>query len=302
MFASLLKRVSFRRQPLTFEVAGVLQTFDNIAQFGEFLDLRVEVPATTIEQLAALDSHSLPREVRHVSRAYKNAVDIMVRAAETGLSVLRLWHQLDISRAPDDHDWPSILFAVGNTEQFPDGLHRTTLAHYIRYLDARRNIVDSLQHELHKVQSANGLPVVPHSMRDALGHEPRFSTTRHSVYARLPRRRSIQVNFAAQPTLTLYLAHNRYLLKQESGIFELHGQNGESHVLHSGRNTVGRSSQCNIRLQMTQGDISREHLLIEVNEEGAVSLMDLSSRGTYVPPEILPARPEVSVTGSNLLH
>lgn len=300
----VLKRLfsRLRQQALEVEIAGCPQKFDDVEQFGQFLDLRLEVPAATVKRMAALDGHALAREARHVSRAYKNAVDIMVRAAETGQSVIRLWRQLDISRVPDDHDWPSILFAVGNADQVPDGFHRVAIAHYIRYLDARRNLTDSLQHEIQKFESASNQPVVPLSMRGLLDQEPRFTTTRHSIYARLPRRRSITVNFATQPNLTLYLARNRFLLKQYEGSLQLLGQDGVTYVLHSGRNTIGRSSQCDIRVQTSQSDISREHLLIEVDETGQVSLTDLSSRGTYVPPEVLPSRAASSTTALNTLH
>ena len=304
MFTPALKRLflRMRRQNLEFEIAGCLQSFEDIEQFGQFLDLRLEIPAETVKKMAVLDGHALAREVRHVARAYKNAVDIMVRSAETGQSVMKLWRQLDISRVPDDHDWPVILFAIGNAEQFPDGFHRVALAHYIRYLDARRNLLDSLQHESHKAEALGNRPVVPLSMRGMLGQEPRFSTTRHSVYARLPRRRSITLNFETQPNLTLYLAHNRFLLKNDAGSLQLLGQDGVTYTLHSGRNTIGRSSQCDIRVETTQSDISREHLLIEIGEDGNVSLTDLSSRGTYVPPEILSLRAGGVTTSSNILH
>ncbi|MGH8401339.1 MAG: FHA domain-containing protein [Gammaproteobacteria bacterium] len=305
MFTLGLKQLvsRMRRQPLEFEVAGCLQAFDDLEQFGQFLDLRLEIPAATVKQMAALDGHALTREVRHVSRAYKNAVDIMVRAAETGQSVMRLWRQLDISRVPDDHDWPSILFAIGNADRFPDGFHRVALAHYIRYLDARRNLVDSLQHESRKMESMGNRPVVPASMRGLMGEEPRFTTTRHSVYARLPRRRSITVSFDTQPNLTLYLARNRFLLRQDSGSVQLLGQDGAAYPLHSGRNTIGRSSQCDIRVETSQSDISREHLLIEIDVDGHVSLTDLSSRGTYVAPELLSLKASASsTTESSILH
>ncbi|HET7921519.1 MAG TPA: FHA domain-containing protein [Gammaproteobacteria bacterium] len=301
---AFLKRLKLRlrKQPLEIEVAGVVQSFADAEQFGEFLDLRLKVPTSSMEQLAGMDGQSLLREIRHTGRAYKNAVDIMVRSAETGLSVVRLWHQLDISRVPDDHEWPSILFAVGNAEQFPESFHRLTLAHYIRYLDARRNLLDNLHHELRKTEAQDGEPVMPHGMRHSFGLEPRFSTTRHSIYARLPRRHSINVDLASGSNLTVYLAHNRYLLKQDGAGLSLLGQDGVAHLLRAGRNTVGRSSHCDIRIETAQSDISREHLLIEVSEDGHVSLTDLSSRGTYVPPEILPARHALSVTGTNTIH
>lgn len=305
MLLSTLKRLlsHVRHQALEFEVAGCPQTFDSIEEFGEFLDLRLEVPASTVRQMASLDAHALAREARHVSRAYKNAVDIMVRSTETGYSVTRLWRQLDISRVPEDHDWPSILFAIGNADRFPDSFHRAALAHYIRYLDARRNLIESLQHELQKVYAVGNRPVVPLSMQGLMDQEHRFTTTRHSIYARLPRRRSVTINFATQPNLTIYLARNRFLLKQKAGSVQLLAQDGAVYPLHSGRNTIGRSSQCDIRVETSQSDISREHLLIEIGEDGRVSLMDMSSRGTYVPPEILPVRVvDDSPLSSNTLH
>jgi hypothetical protein len=304
VIGQLLKQafLHVRRQPLEFEVAGCVQAFDDIEQFNAFLDLRVEVPAATAQHLASLDFQTLNREARHVARAYRNAVDIMVRSAETGQSVVRLWRQLDISRVPEDHEWPSILFAVGNANQFADGLHRTALAHYIRYLDARRNLVESLQYQLRKVEAAGNEPVVPMSMRGVMEQEPRFTTTRHSVYARLPRRRSITIDLGGRTNLTLYLARNRFVLKRESGSLKLFGQNGVTYPLHAGRNSIGRSSQCDVRVETTQSDISREHLLIEIDEDGRISLTDLSSRGTYIPPELLGSRAGDAAKSAGLLH
>jgi hypothetical protein len=55
-------------------------------------------------------------------------------------------------------------------------------------------------------------------------------------------------------------------------------------------------------VETTQSDISREHLLIEIDEDGRISLTDLSSRGTYIPPELLGSRAGDAAKSAGLLH
>jgi len=124
-----------RAWPMRLELRGHMQAFQDEQDYDRFLSARIDVPAEAIEQLAILDAHGVQRQLRHTRRSHKNAVDILVRAMETRARLRYLWGMLDVDKVPDEHDWPSILFAVGSNDRVSDSALRLTLTHYIHYLE-----------------------------------------------------------------------------------------------------------------------------------------------------------------------
>ena len=285
-----------RAWPLRLEAGGQRYAFENAQDYERFLRDRIDLPSEVIERLASLDGHGVAREMRHTRRSHKNAVDIMVRAMETRTRLRYLWGILDVDKVPDEQDWPAILFAVGSADRISEPALRLTLTNYIHYLESRREILDSLGREFRSSGGRPALsqrPVVPHAMRgaerpaDAAPSSMRFTTRRNQLYARLPRRRAINLDLNRHPNLVLYLARNRFVLKLEQGSVFLQQQDGVVYHLKPGHNMVGRSANCEICVDSGHSDISRQHLLIEMTVEHHVRMTDLSSRGTYLPPELL---------------
>jgi hypothetical protein len=279
-----------RTWPMRLELRGHMQGFTDEQEYDRFLSSRIDVAADTIEQLAILDSHGVQRQLRHTRRSHKNSVDILVRAMETRVRLRYLWGMLDVDKVPDELDWPSILFAVGSNDRVSDSALRLTLTHYIHYLESRRDILETLGRELRANASASGSvrPVVPHAMRsDAAPPSNRFTTRLNQLYARLPRRRAVNLDLSAHKEIILYMARNRFVLKQVEGQVVLQQQDGVSYEVRPGRTMVGRSAQCEICIDSAGSDISRQHLLMEMTVNHHLRLTDLSSRGTYLPPELL---------------
>jgi hypothetical protein len=279
-----------RAWPLKLEVRGQWQSFRDEQEYDRFLSARIDVSADSIEQLAQLDGHGVQRQLRHTRRSHKNSVDILVRAMETRARLRHLWGMLDVDKVPDEHDWPSILFAAGSADRISDAALRQTLTHYIHYLESRRDILESLGREWRAGARPSGSPrpVVPRAMRaEAAPPSSRFTTRLNQLYARLPRRRAVNLDLNVHKEVTVYLARNRFVLKRVEGQVMLQQQDGISYEIRPGRTMVGRSAQCEICLDSASGDISRQHLLIEMTVNHHVRLTDLSSRGTYLPPELL---------------
>lgn len=279
-----------RPWPLRMEVGGQWRAFQDERDYERFLRDHIDVPADTIERLASLDAHGVARESRHTRGSHKNAVDIMVRAMETRTRLRYLWGMLDVDKVPDEHDWPGILFAAGSADRVSEAALRLTLTNYIHYLESRREILESLGRELRSGVRRGGSqrPVVPDAMRaDAAPSSARFTTRRNQLYARLPRRRAVNLDLNTRPQVVLYLARNRFVLKLEEGRVLLQQQDGVIYPLKPGHNMVGRSSNCEVCIDSGHSDISRQHLLIEMTVEHHLRLTDLSSRGTYMPPDLL---------------
>ncbi|MGE5624964.1 MAG: FHA domain-containing protein [Bacillota bacterium] len=282
-----------RPWPLRFEAGGERHAFEDEQAFERFLRERIDLPVTVIERLASLDGHGVARELRHTRRSHKNAVDIMVRAMETRTRLRYLWGILDVDWVPDENEWPAILFGVGSADRVAETALRLTLTNYIHYLESRREVLESLGREFRSAsgrQPVSLKPVVPDAMRggaDASPSSMRFTTRRNQLYARLPRRRAVNVDLNRYPNIVLYLARNRFFLKLEEGKAYLQQQDGVTYLLKPGHNMVGRSSNCEICIDSGHSDISRQHLLIEMTVEHHLRLTDLSSRGTYLPPDLL---------------
>ncbi|HET7174901.1 MAG TPA: FHA domain-containing protein [Gammaproteobacteria bacterium] len=284
VFAAGLRRA----WPLRLDIGGNWQTFVSEEQYSSFLAERIEMNAGRIEDLASLDGHGVQRELRHTRRSHQNAVDILVRSMETRTRLRYLWGLLDVSKVPDEHDWQSILFAAGSADNISDSALRLTLTHYVHYLEARREILESMGREWRSAaMRGSGKPVVPNGMRQDMAPISRFTTRRNQLYARLPRRRAVNLDMNARREAVVYLARNRVVLKLEGARVVLQQQDGTAHLLRVGRNMVGRSAQCEVCMDAGHSDISRQHLLIEVAEGNQLRLTDLSSRGTYMPPDML---------------
>ncbi|HEV2320910.1 MAG TPA: FHA domain-containing protein [Gammaproteobacteria bacterium] len=284
VFAAGLRRA----WPLRLDIGGNWQTFVSEEQYSSFLAERIEMNASRIEDLATLDGHGVQRELRHTRRSHQNAVDILVRSMETRTRLRYLWGLLDVSKVPDEHDWQSILFAAGSADNIADSALRLTLTHYVHYLEARREILESMGREWRSAaMRGSSKPVVPSAMRQDMAPVSRFTTRRNQLYARLPRRRAVNLDMNLRREAVVYLARNRVILKLEGTRIVLQQQDGTAHLLRVGRNMVGRSAQCEVCMDAGHSDISRQHLLIEVTEGNQLRLTDLSSRGTYMPPEML---------------
>ncbi|HVC37387.1 MAG TPA: FHA domain-containing protein, partial [Gammaproteobacteria bacterium] len=266
-------------------------------EFVQFLNARLSVPGECMERFVHLDERALQREARKMLHAYQNVIDIMANSKQSSEPLTNLWRRLDISKVPDDHDWPSILFALGNVERPIEDYQREALSNYMRFLDARRQAVDSFRdHSKQDGGSESSLTSMP---RNAAVHDaPVSPDTAIDKYSRLPHCHIVDVDLDEKPDITVFLGTNRYRLTKHGEILTLKESGAvRTYMLKPGRNTVGRSSQCDVHLDSRQSDISRQHLIVEINTGRRVSLMDISSRGTYVRPELIGESHSNTVTG-----
>lgn len=261
---------ALRRRALKIQVDGVNRAFASPENLMIFLKQRTQVPDGRMREFVGYDEHALKREARKMLRAHQNVMNIMVGARETGEPLSSVWRHLDVSKVPDDHDWPSILFALGKEAHAADAYRHEALTQYLSFLEKRREVLDGLRK-----------PEEISSEADAPDEVPARDTLRG--YSRLPHCRTVEVDLTDQSDATVFLGINRYHISRHEGVVAFEeGANAEPHVLKPGRNTIGRSSHCDVRLEDDLRDISRQHLVVEVGNDRHVSVMDVSSRGTYM--------------------
>lgn len=264
------------RRPLRIRHGERTETFRQPAAFAAFLAQRTDLPSGTREWIAALDHEALERALHKTLKAHKNAVNLMVQAVETGESVAGMWRWLDISRAPDEHDWPVILFAVGNTRYLSEGFFHEALVNYIQYLEARRDAIEQRLETLSggAAPVAEGIPQAEERTRERIGD-----------CVRLPPGQPVRLRARPTDSIAVYFGSTRFHLQVDEAGWRLSGPQGQSYPLPPGRHAIGRSSACQVVLDRSLTDISRRHLVVEVGVDGEFMLTDVSSRGSYLPEE-----------------
>jgi hypothetical protein len=296
---SAVKRLvaALRGRSLKLRVGDTSESFASPEELGLFLKARLAVPDERMQEFAKLDERALQREARKMLQAHQNVMDVMVGAKETGELLGNLWRRLDISKVPDDHDWPSILFAVGNDAHIIEAYRREALSLYLQYLENRRDALDSFRPHQERRKGGERSITAASPKEPARDSGPPPSEVLEG-FARLPHCHAVEVKFEDKPDITVFLGTNRYhLSKQGEALTLMEDKAGNAYPLKPGRNTIGRSSQCDVHLGNHVSNVSRQHLVVDVSGNRSVNLMDVSSRGTYVRPERLAAPADNSVTG-----
>ncbi|MGB9430194.1 MAG: FHA domain-containing protein [Gammaproteobacteria bacterium] len=287
---------ALRRRALKIRVGDTNEVFASPEELTQFLGTRLAVPDERMQEFSRLDERGLQREARKMLQAHQNVMDVMVSAKETGEPLGNLWRRLDISKVPDDHDWPSILFALGNSAHIAEAYQREALSQYLRFLETRRDALDSFrQHQERSGANEPSLTAAPR--RNSADDSPPPPDAPLTGYSRLPHCHNVELDLGDKPDVTVFLGNNRYrLARQGEAVTFNDSEAGDTYSLKPGRNTVGRSSHCDVRLDSQHSDVSRQHLVVEVSASRRISLMDVSSRGTYVRPELLDSARDDTVT------
>ncbi len=64
-------------------------------------------------------------------------------------------------------------------------------------------------------------------------------------------------------------------------------QAGRSYDLQVGKTTIGRDAKCTILIDPKLRDVSRTHVVLELDQDNTLYLTDFSSHGTYLPAKYL---------------
>jgi len=290
---------ALRGRSLKLRMGDTSENFASPAELAKFLSARLAVPDERMQEFGKYDERALQREARKMLQAHQNVMDVMVSAKETGEPLGSLWRRLDISKVPDDYDWPSILFALGNDARIVEGYQREALSQYLRFLEARRDALDSFRP--HQERRRGGEPSrTAAPPKDSVGEQSSSASNVLEGYARLPHCHAVEVNLEDKPDITVFLGTHRYHLSRRGEAVTLtEDEAGGAYPLKPGRNTVGRSSQCDVHLSSHVNDVSRQHLIVEISGNRRVNLMDVSSRGTYVRTEKLGAGHSKPITEQN---
>lgn len=251
--------------------------------FERCLVARGKVPAGRLGEYLNWTNEQIRDEIQGVSESLREFAAAVIRSMEAPHSVQEFLGDLDLRRIVVDHDWRA-LFAVLRrqaAERFP--FKQAALVRYLQYLSFRKRLLEYIY--TRKVGLDETDAYTPAQVDGELTVEaprPAAATgARTEGWMRLPLGESVELRLDARRSVAMRMAGHQFRL----GLGDpprLVDENGVVYFIRAGRNMVGRHPESDIVVDPGFRDISRAHLIIDWRPTELLSVMDFSSRGTYL--------------------
>ena len=278
-------------QPLILKLNGKPYEFATAQDFDFALAGRAGVPGTKITALVKLNTVALRREaeaIRHIEHMFNDALG----GSMTDVTSIGPFLQgLDPHIISQDHNWRELILALNQiTNCAFEEFKQIALVKYVQYLAARREAITAIYTDRQTSRSIDsGIDVADPNNRSretAIFHVGELGGLAPGEFSRMPKGETIEVTLPEVLEIKLLIAKHECSLKHaDKPIFI--DDSGQETRLHSGRNIVGRDANSEVVIDAHYRDVSRKHLIIEVETDGLAKLTDISSHGTSVPSSYL---------------
>ena len=271
-------------------------TYDSLTEFESRLAFRTKVPAERLHEFLNWPAYKLRRESEHVSRILKRIAEAVVSSMENPSSTNEFLRSLDLKTISRDHDWRAIFSTIRAQESGYEGYKRTVLIRYLQYLSFRKRLLEYIYtrkqgfEETDDYADLTEYPTPPPAAEPDTGLEQagaggedagdglrRFT----GDFRRVPMGEALEVRIDKGEKIDCMLAGHLFRLIGGHPP-SLIDQNGVTYFLKDGRNMVGRHPESDVPVDQNFSDVSRAHLILEWEGRDKVTLIDLSSRGTFV--------------------
>jgi hypothetical protein len=299
------------REPFVLELPGKTLVFSSPAEFEFGLASRIEFPVHKAVRLVERDAEDLSGMAIKLRAVEKRFAAIFASCLEQPYRIGELLAALEAGLLSRDHDWRDIIEALGQYGPEYDDFKNIALVKYMQYLASRQAVLRSIY--LQKVQG--GLELQTAEPREHSDEQPMQASVLPIPYREtalfdldqigggdagddgdgedegtqplksVPRGETICIRFVDGHELDIKLASHRYKLFPGKHFCLVDEANGVTHLLHSGRNVIGRHSGNDVVIDQTYLAISRKHVIIEPVSEDAILLTDISSHGTFITPK-----------------
>lgn len=265
-------------------IAAKLDSFD---AFGRELASRTTPSQEVLARLGRLDKSALAAEAVRTQRAELQLRRILAELIDEPGRVGALLRGIDPAVFSGDYQWRDVLVELQRRPDEYDEQKKLALIKFRQYLLHRRDALDRFWRKAQgaarprvKASSPNLGSSASLSMTlEACGGVSDGALTKH---VRLPRGKAVALVLKRTDRLELRLSAHPFRVVHQQALM-LMGEHGQSFRLREGRNMVGRALYNDVVIDAEFGDISRRHVLIEVENGMVVSVTDNSSEGTFVP-------------------
>jgi hypothetical protein len=293
-FAAASMLDSLFRRSLELKVGDRTLRFGSRVDFEFALASRTEVPAGKISELVRFDAQQLLDEASSVRDVERHFVDVLSRSMQEPGSIGYLVRQMDMKLFSQDHEWRAIMQALARQDGRFDDYKQLALVKYMQYLASRQDVLKgiythkaSLAAHSREPESSEEVDLRETLIFDVSAYPAGLGARRQGTspparFIRLPRGERVRIRAGLGEPLEVVLSRHPFRIVDGSPPM-LVDDDGKEHPLHTGRNVLGRHPDSDIMLDAAYRDVSRTHLILELDESGEVRLTDLSSHGTFVP-------------------
>jgi len=274
---------------LELQVAEQTLHFVSIADFEFALGGRTAIPSGKINRLVQCSMQELRAEARTIKEVEKRFVDILSRSIEDPKSINRSLRELDPLIFSQDHNWREIISGLNELGDEFDAYRRVALVKYMQYLAARQDIIKYLYSEKKRHTTSNGDRESEGELKDTVILDGTLVATTgedNDDYERLPKGESKIIHLPPGQEMDVLLSKHKCKLVNSGGL-AFQDDKGKKHKLTEQRNIIGRDALSTVVIDPTWRDVSRKHLVIEVQGENQVLFTDMSSHGTFINSEFL---------------
>ncbi|MDZ7752258.1 MAG: FHA domain-containing protein [Gammaproteobacteria bacterium] len=264
-----------------------------VKRFGSHLASLVKVPSARIAEFVDSSALELQQQLAvldDVDGRFEAILLTLRRDPEQGLEA---FSRLDLRIVSRDHGWRDILAREALRQ--PDGLPFLVVAleKYIEYLHFRRRLLEFILERRAVMETESRTDVSPFmaTLHDVARRETSafdrpardLGAMASDVYRRLPPREAYPLHISEGEEMTLVMAGHSFRMSRTAEVLNLTDENGAAYQLPSGSHSVGRSRDCDVVLDPNLREVSRKHLVIDWDGQSALTLMDVSHLGTFVP-------------------
>jgi len=274
-------------EPLTLQLDGRAIRFATLDDFAFGLAGRTRIAADSVGELMQLTPSELRREASGIRDVERRFVDLLTDSFKAPGAVGTLLKNIDDSLITEENQWRAIISAIVDEGPGFDEFKHLAMVKYMQYLSARRDIVKSIYAHRYGAQE----PLVPQEPPAEAGakstlnmeEEPESDTARSQLrFERLPRGERVAVHAPRSGELSIFLSRHPFQL-QVGDTPRLTDDNGVRYPLKPGVNVIGRHPENDVVIGGWYRDVSRKHLMVEIERGGEMHMTDLSTHGTFLP-------------------
>ena len=278
------------RKPFVITIGEQMLKFYSVAEFEFGLASRTTVPSDRVAELIKLSLSGLKKEAQKIKNIEKYFVALLSKSIGYPKNINRIMRELDPSLFFHDHGWRNIISALHTGGEELNEFRCAALVKYMQYLSSRQDIIKRLYMDKKKhIQSdqlKDGGPSEEKAaaLLDSTIFEAAFAekdeTTAH--LERMPKGESIALDLKKGEKIDLLLSKHKCKLVGGSPVLFL-DQAGRKYRLEQGKNMIGRDRSSTVAMGIALRDVSRLHLIIDIQRRSSIVITDFSSHGTYIP-------------------
>ena len=281
----------FFNKPLELKIGDKTLLFNSVSEISFCLEGRTSISCAKLSELFKLSIEQLETQAKKLAEINTSLFTILNNIVDEPDNINRSMRELDPQIFSQDQGWRDIIQAMNKGHDDIASIRVTVIMKYMKYLSS---LEDTVGHICSEKKRSIGVQVDENEMNDLnatwslsqLRKESRLDSQSEHDFKRLPKDINVAVKLPASERLDVRLASYECQLLTTDENVQFIDDTGTI-ILSKGRNTVGRSTKCTVKIDAAYKHVSRTHLQILISDDLLLQLKDLSSEGTFINSEFI---------------